>query len=283
MGRKAFGHSEKEREVVELIKLKARKTKAGKAPSLNKIACDLNAAGYRTRAGKFFFAQTVKNILSGDVCCARKTRRIKKTALSAGDYLSTEQIKKIFAAAGDEQLFMMVTVMLAAGLRASELCALEVRDLGVTAGKGQVDIRRGKGAKQRSVLIPAEIADRLAGFIKGRPQKRPVFTDANGNAMGYKTLWRRIKKLGKEAGIERLHPHAFRHTFATLLYHNQKDLFFVRQQLGHASVETTEIYAKTLDRSKFEQLSAFGGTLSELAASADFTAKGTGGVLNSEK
>jgi integrase len=66
----------------------------------------------------------------------------------------------------------------------------------------------------------------------------------------------KIKKLGRQAGIGKLHPHMLRHTYGTRLYNIEQDLRFVQDQLGHASPTTTAIYAKTNTKARRRQLEA---------------------------
>ncbi len=75
---------------------------------------------------------------------------------------------------------------------------------------------------------------------------------------------RRVLKMREILGDGTLRAHGLRHTFETLLYHHRKDLFFVKEQLGHSKVDTTQICAKTLTESKLQQINAFGKELSEL-------------------
>jgi len=260
-GRKEFGRLPGEVEIVNLIKLKARKRKGGVRPSLLSIARDLNTLGLRTKTGKLWRAQTVKNVLQRAAGEDKKAAWIKKTMLTTGDYLSRPELTRVFAAArsvsGVNEL--IVAVLVGSGLRASELCALQVRDLGITGGKNQIDVRRGKGAKQRSVFISAELSERLRSFVgDGQTKKRTVFVNCRGDVLNYEALYKRIKLIGRIAGLPDMHPHTLRHTFGTLLYHYRKDLFFVKEQLGHSKVDTTQIYAKTLTESKLEQMESLG-------------------------
>ncbi len=261
-GRKPFGTDQDEREIVDKIKLMARRVKGGRKPSLLSIANELNANGVGTRTGRHWNAVQVKRVLEYDWDAAPKpVIRVKKTGLATEDYLTKQELAKVFAACKDLRETMIVAVLSGAGLRASELCALQVGDLGVTGGKAQVDVRRGKGAKQRCVLISNQLAGELARYVQSQGLDRWVFPAKRGNRMSYRQLYEMIKAIGRRCGLLRLHPHSLRHTFGTLLYHYQKDLFFVKEQLGHNSVDTTQIYAKTLTQSKLEQMSSFGSDI----------------------
>ena len=272
-GRKPFGITESERKVVDRIKLLARIRKGGRQPSLLSIARQLNTEGIKTKMGGVWTGQGVKNVLAADSGAARGSKgKVKKSSLATGDYLTKEQLGKVMAAARQisSEDGLIIAVLVGSGLRASELCALQVRDLGIEDGKSQIDVRRGKGAKQRSVFISRELAATLRGYLRGKqsPKKAHLFATWRGRNLTYDALYKRVKRIGQLAGLPDLHPHTFRHTFGTLLYHYKKDLFFVMEQLGHSKVDTTQIYAKTLTASKLEQMDALGNDLKGLLASS---------------
>jgi len=74
--------------------------------------------------------------------------------------------------------------------------------------------------------------------------------------MIYRTVYEKMKKLGKKSGIGKLHPHMLRHTYLTRLYNVEHDLRFVQDQAGHASPTTTAIYAKTNSKARKRQVEA---------------------------
>ena len=74
--------------------------------------------------------------------------------------------------------------------------------------------------------------------------------------MIYRSIYEKIKKLGKNSGLGHLHPHMLRHTYGTRLYNVEMDLRFVQDQLGHASPTTTAIYAKTNSKARRRQVNA---------------------------
>ena len=265
-GRKPFGSRPGEGEVITVIKLKARKRKGGRMLGPGQIARELNTEALKTQMGHRWTAQGVKNILarSQQPQKANKNKYSKKTQLESGDYLTAQQVRyclQTLMEVGKSDDRMIFRVLVGTGLRASELCDLQVRDLGLEAGKSQVDVRRGKGCKQRSVFIDPGLAGRLRAYLQARHRnsgrKAWVFTNTRGDKLTYDSLYYRIRKIGDKVGIAGFRPHALRHTFATLLYDYKKDLFFVQEQLGHASSDTTKIYAKTLNTAKKEQLLGF--------------------------
>ena len=265
VGRKPFGYYTDEQRIIQLIKLKARVRRGGFKPTLSMVTREINAEGLRTRTGKLWSAQGIKNVLSRSAEVDKtKERRRKKTQLESGDFLTLQQVwSALEILTGDDD--MIFRLLIGSGLRASELCDLQVRDLGVYGGKSQIDVRRGKGAKARSVFIDPELAIRIRYYLTDKHghsgQKQWFIRNSRGEKLTYDALYYRVKKIGRQIGIIGLRPHALRHTFATLLYDYQKDLFFVQEQLGHASSDTTKIYAKTLNEAKKQQLQGFADRL----------------------
>jgi site-specific recombinase XerC len=155
---------------------------------------------------------------------------------------------------------LIVELLANAGLRASELVALDVRDLPVSHGKAAIWVRDGKGKVSRSIDIPESLQKRLERFVRlyrkrVRP-KSPLLVNTYGKRMIYRTVYEKCRKLGRLSGIGTLHPHMLRHTYLTRLYNVEHDLRFVQDQAGHASPTTTAIYARTNTKARRRQVEA---------------------------
>lgn len=153
---------------------------------------------------------------------------------------------------------LVCLLLLQAGLRASEVCNLKLKDLPVYHGKDCIWIEDGKGNVSRTVDIPKKLSGNIKRFCKlHRKQAKPndyLFISSQGKRLCYMTLYQKICRLGKKSGIGKLHPHILRHTFATRLYNVERDLLFVSDQLGHSNVSTTQIYARTDNESRRKQI-----------------------------
>ena len=201
----------------------------------------------------------------------RKTKQ--RGGLSPDKYLSDEQLKRLrkhvkdmadlarqrgsVRAIIDE---LIIELLANTGLRAAELCNLNIRDLPTSHGKDSVWIRDGKGKVARTVDIPENLKKRLERFVilyrKSAKPNFPLLVSTKGDRMIYRSIYEKCRKLGKQAGIGKLHPHMLRHTYLTRLYNIEHDLRFVQDQAGHASPTTTAIYAKTNNESRKRQLKA---------------------------
>ncbi len=155
----------------------------------------------------------------------------------------------------------IIDVMLNTGLRAEELCQLQMQDLPHCHGKNVINVQLGKGNIQRSVPVSSALAKRINLFVKqyrkGSKPKSFLFTNERGGRLSYRSLYSRVRIIGRAAGIENLTPHKLRHTFATMYYNKWRDLFGLQDLLGHADPQTTHIYAKTSDERIHHQAENF--------------------------
>jgi integrase/recombinase XerC len=141
----------------------------------------------------------------------------------------------------------MLEILYASGARVAELCGLNFDDIDFDRQGIRVI---GKGNKQRSIPIGVPAMKALKNWIdSGRPQ---IASDKSGEALFLGTRGKRIDQrtvrtvvyeaLSAIEGLERLGPHALRHSAATHLLEGGADLRTVQEILGHASLATTQIY-----------------------------------------
>ena len=156
-------------------------------------------------------------------------------------YPSGEAFAKMRAAAAIELLY-------ASGIRVSELLGLRLESVNFQQGWLRVF---GKGSKERMVPVNAAALVRLKDYLSARQQKfggvavaDELFLNRSGKKLSRVQMWKDIVTYGREAGVEiKPHPHLFRHTFASHLVQGGADLRSVQEMLGHASLNTTQIYA----------------------------------------
>ncbi|MCL4742582.1 MAG: tyrosine recombinase XerD [Phycisphaerales bacterium] len=153
----------------------------------------------------------------------------------------------------------LLELMYASGLRASEVGTLAlgdvVRDLGVLRVTG-------KGDKQRLVPMGVPARDALDRYLAdcrprlaregGRDLGR-VFLSRTGRPLERVAVWQIVTRHARAAGLEGVHPHVLRHSFATHLLAGGADLRTVQELLGHADVATTQIYTH-VDRSHLKDV-----------------------------
>ena len=135
----------------------------------------------------------------------------------------------------------------ASGLRISELCGLRLEQLHLDAGFVTVI---GKGNKERVVPVGKTAVTALNRYLEtGRPKlvtpRSPatVFLTLRGTTFARYTMWDHFKKRAARSGLEKnITPHMLRHSFATHLLEHGADLRVIQELLGHAQINTTEIY-----------------------------------------
>lgn len=153
----------------------------------------------------------------------------------------------------------MLEVFYACGLRISELLSLKLSDLFLNEEMIRVF---GKGSKERIVPIGSSAINWLDTYLtNSRPllQKKMksenyLFLNNRGSKLTRMGVWKIVNKYVKDSGIEKeIHPHTFRHSFATHLIEGGADLRSVQEMLGHADISTTQIYTH-IDREFIKQV-----------------------------
>ena len=178
--------------------------------------------------------------------------------------LTMPQAEALLAAVvGDDPVALrdraMLEVLYAAGLRISELVALDVDDADLTSRTVRCI---GKGDKERIVPM-GRIAQQAveSWLIRGRPAVSPrspaLLVNQRGGRLTRQGAWKVLKKHAEAAGLgDKVSPHTLRHSFATHLLDNGADVRVVQELLGHASVNTTQVYtlvSRTRLRAVYEQ------------------------------
>ena len=169
-------------------------------------------------------------------------------------FLSIEQVVKLLEApdlATPQGLRdrALLELLYASGLRVSELVSLNLEQVNLNTNEIRV---RGKGAKERLVLIGKPAAEALSTYLsQGRPKlfgakirmTNALFINRYGERLIERGVQRILEKYANIAGIDkRVHPHLLRHTFATHLLDGGADLRVVQELLGHADLSSTQIY-----------------------------------------
>ena len=147
----------------------------------------------------------------------------------------------------------------ACGTRVSELIDLKVNDLFFD---DEIIRVFGKGSKERLVPIGSSAIRWVKEYLKkSRPllmkkskSENNLFLNSRGSKFSRMGVWKIIDRYVKEAGIEKeVHPHTFRHSFATHLLEGGADLRAVQEMLGHVDISTTQIYTH-VDRDYIKQI-----------------------------
>lgn len=192
--------------------------------------------------------------------------RIQEGGLPHGDFLSGNQLETLLEYVKDKAdearrkgatraiiNELIVTLILQTGLRASELCNLNIGDLPEGHGESTIWVRDTTESIIRKVDIDSETDRILNKFVKlyrlNAKLEDPLFVSERGGRLPYMSLYSKLKTLGQKAGIGKLHPEILRHTYLVRLYNATQDLRLVQLQAGHAHSASTARYVKN-DRQK---------------------------------
>jgi integrase/recombinase XerD len=139
----------------------------------------------------------------------------------------------------------IIMLLLDAGLRASELCGIRLRDLDL---RNRAVMVMGKGSKERWLPLSGSTVRVVWKYVsiqrKDADQDAMVFISRDARPMTRGALLKLLDGLGAKAGIEGCHPHRFRHTFAIQYLRNGGNLLALQTSLGHASLEMVRRYAR---------------------------------------
>jgi integrase/recombinase XerC len=138
----------------------------------------------------------------------------------------------------------MMELFYSSGLRLAELVGLTWSKLDLEDRTVRVT---GKGNKERILPVGRVALAALRAWLKAHPtgarKTDPVFVGSKGAPLGPRAVQKRIESWSKRQGIgEHMHPHMFRHSFATHLLESSQDLRGVQELLGHANISTTQVY-----------------------------------------
>ena len=144
---------------------------------------------------------------------------------------------------------MLVELLLGTGIRIGSAIALDVEDVDV--GHGELALRRTKGDRPASAILPKSVGRRLKAFLAGRGSG-PVFL-AGSHRISMRHAQRRLAAWFAAAGIAGKSAHALRHSYATSLLARTGDLRLVQAALNHASIVSTTIYTQ-VDRARLREV-----------------------------
>lgn len=170
--------------------------------------------------------------------------------------LSQEQVASLFrqVAVGSpvgERDFAMITLLYATGMRVSELVALDLADL--DSGSATIVCGRGneKSRPRRELSLTLPVLESLQSYLRSarpplvahHPGEPALFVNHHGERLTRQGFWLIVKGYARQAGITAITPQMLRHSFATLMLQNGKELRSVQEMLGHAHLATTQVYS----------------------------------------
>lgn len=192
-----------------------------------------------------------EGILERNVAARLRTPKIKQRL---PDVMSEEKTNLLLDAVEDgnaperpfrERDIAFLELLYGCGIRVGELVGINLEDLDLTEGWLRV---RGKGNKERQVPVgerAVAAVERYLAVRTARPEEKALFLNSRGGRLNDRQV-RRLVKLYALAvtGDSTVHPHSFRHAYATHLLSDGADLRAIQELLGHARLSTTQRYTQ---------------------------------------
>ena len=175
--------------------------------------------------------------------------RAPKAAKRLPDTLDADQMARLLQIEGEDPDVVrdraLMELLYSSGLRLAEIIGIKLYDLDL--GEGLVTVT-GKGNKTRIVPVGREARSAVQAWLKMRgelakPGDETLFVGPRGGPLSPRTVQARVKRWGVAQGVQQgVHPHLFRHSFASHVLESSGDLRAVQELLGHANISTTQIY-----------------------------------------
>ena len=148
----------------------------------------------------------------------------------------------------------IIELALGTGLRVGEISQLKREDIDLKRGGNSLIVRHGKGNRQRIVKFSSSLKTLIQDYLDYRVSDSIyLFSSERQEYMSSNALQKVFKKWAKKAGLPaRYSIHSCRHYYATMLLKVSKNLRLVQMQCGHASPQTTTVYAQVLDEEIIE-------------------------------
>lgn len=163
--------------------------------------------------------------------------------------IDVDQMTRLLSFRTDEEIGVrdkaIMELFYSSGLRLSELCGLDLTDIDLADRTVRV---LGKGAKARVVPVGRHAVEAIGRWLLERSKLADVgntalFVGKRGDRISPRSVQKQVAAWARSQGLGvHVHPHMFRHSFATHLLESSQDLRGVQELLGHANIATTQIY-----------------------------------------
>jgi site-specific recombinase XerD len=167
-----------------------------------------------------------------------------KVPKSLPHVLSRDEIRRLFAATANFRARTLLIITYAAGLRVSEVCALQLADIESAPDRMCIKVRQGKGGKDRYTMLSPQLLQILRDYWRMyRPRIWLFPNTASSGSIAIETAQRMYGAARDSAGLRgKGGIHTLRHSFATHLLESGVDIHTIQRLLGHGHVSTTMRY-----------------------------------------
>ena len=192
----------------------------------------------RANLSAFFQWMSTEELIVKNPCA--KVKPIKVESKVRLPYTPV-QLDALRSSCADVKQRAMIELLISSGVRCKEFCSLKISD--VDLHSKTVLVRCGKGGKGRKTFMSDLAAAYLAKYLAERKDNNPELFVSNWKAAYTpKGIEHKLKTIAKRAGVEGVHAHRFRRTFATNLYRRGMDVHEIQRLMGHTNVNTTLEY-----------------------------------------
>lgn len=209
------------------------------------------------------YVLTERDWITGNPC-ARATRpTVDSVSMTAA--LTRDEAAGMVVAADRRGLreSAFIRLLVTTGLRVSEACAADTGDLERVGDDWTLIVTR-KGGKRRRILLVPDTARALRRYVRHR--RGPLFLQLNkGERLTRTNAWHVVEKMGRAAGVPKVHPHRLRHTAATLALKAGRELHVVQDMMDHTDPKTTMRYLHASVALEDSAISTLGGLFADLA------------------
>ena len=188
-------------------------------------------------------SNTVVQNPAEDIPTPKQAQRLPKS-------LDIEQLERLLDIPAEEPLAMrdraIMELFYSSGLRLAEINSLDQADLDLR--NGLVDIKKGKGSRQRIVPVGRKAIKAIETWLKARDsllkqEETALFISQRGKRLSPRAIQQRLAFWTRKQGLDQhVYPHRLRHAFASHLLESSGDIRAVQELLGHANLSTTQVY-----------------------------------------
>ncbi len=202
----------------------------------NKSTATINLA---INALKFYYSKILHRKFFNSLTGIKRPKKEKRLPV----VLSKQEITRMIEVSSNLKHKLMIQILYCSGMRVSELKNLEIEM--IDFDRKMILIQQGKGNKDRNTIVSQIVLDNIFKYINIYRPIRYLFEGRSNNKISTRSIQKIVKDSAKLARIKKsVSPHTLRHTFATHLLENGVNLRYIQSLLGHARLETTQIYTK---------------------------------------
>lgn len=202
--------------------------------------CDKNVSSSTLNTAysalKFYFEKILYRKFFFNIPRAKKDKKLPIV-------LSKKEILDIINACKNTKHKLIIQILYCSGLRVSEVISLRIND--VDFNRKIIHLKGAKGAKDRVTIISEIVLKNIEKYLAEFQPLEYLFESNRGGKLTTRTIQAIVGQNTKKAGLNKpVSPHSFRHSFAAHLLESGLDIRYIQALLGHARLETTQIYTK---------------------------------------